>query len=81
MKELITYNDINQHRHINSLSSNPTNDQTPSNNLSALTDELFECVWPFCGIDVCTLTVMVLNNYPQIIHIPTKQMRLLTETN
>ena len=29
----------------------PQNGQTHSNNLSALADELFECVWPFCGVD------------------------------
>ena len=27
------------------------NGQTHSNNLSAVADELFECVWPFCGVD------------------------------
>ena len=26
------------------------NGQTHSKNLSAVADELFECVWPFCGI-------------------------------
>ena len=28
----------------------PQNGQTPSYNLSATADELFECVWPFCGL-------------------------------
>ena len=28
----------------------PQNGQTQSNKLSAVTDELFECVWPFCGV-------------------------------
>ena len=28
----------------------PQNGQTHSNNSSAVTNELFECVWPFCGI-------------------------------
>ena len=28
----------------------PQNGQTHSNNLSARADELFECVWPFCGV-------------------------------
>ena len=28
----------------------PQNCQTDSNNLSAFADELFECVWPFCGV-------------------------------
>ena len=27
----------------------PQNGQTRSNNSSAVTDEYFECVWPFCG--------------------------------
>ena len=27
------------------------NGQTHSNNLPAVADELFECVWPFCGVD------------------------------
>ena len=27
------------------------NDQTQSNNSSAVADKLFECVWPFCGVD------------------------------
>ena len=28
----------------------PQNDQTHSNNFSPTADQLFECVWPFCGI-------------------------------
>ena len=28
----------------------PQNGQTHSNDKSAFADELFECVWPFCGI-------------------------------
>ena len=28
----------------------PQNDQMHSNNLSTVVDELFECVWPFCGV-------------------------------
>ena len=28
----------------------PQNGQTHSNNLSAIADELFECIWTFCGI-------------------------------
>ena len=28
----------------------PQNGQTHSNNSPAVADELFECVWPFCGI-------------------------------
>ena len=28
----------------------PQNSQTHSNNSSATPDELFECVWPFCGV-------------------------------
>ena len=28
----------------------PQNGQTHSNNFSATADELFECVWPFCGV-------------------------------
>ena len=28
----------------------PKNGQAPSSNLLAVADELFECVWPFCGI-------------------------------
>ena len=28
----------------------PQNGQTHSNNSSVLADELFECVWPFCGV-------------------------------
>ena len=34
----------------NPLNANPTKCQTHSNNPSAFADELFECVWPFCGI-------------------------------
>ena len=26
------------------------NGQTQSNNTSAIAEELFECVWPFCGV-------------------------------
>ena len=29
----------------------PKNGQTHSNNSLAVADELFECVWPFCGFD------------------------------
>ena len=36
----------------NPLSAVPQNGQTHSNNSSAFADELFECVWPFCGVDV-----------------------------
>ena len=32
-----------------SLSANPQNGQTHSISSSAIADELFECVWPFCG--------------------------------
>ena len=28
----------------------PQNSQTDSNNLSSKADELFESVWPFCGV-------------------------------
>ena len=28
----------------------PQNGQTHSNNSPAFGDELFECVWPFCGV-------------------------------
>ena len=28
----------------------PQNDPTHSNNLLATADELFECVWPLCGV-------------------------------
>ena len=28
----------------------PQKSQTHSNNLSAVADELFECVWPFLGV-------------------------------
>ena len=34
----------------NPLSTNPQNGQTHSNNFSALTEELFECVLPFCRV-------------------------------
>ena len=30
----------------------PQNGQTQSNNSSAIAEELFECVWPFCGVGV-----------------------------
>ena len=30
----------------------PQNGQTHSNNLSEKANELFECVWPFCGVGV-----------------------------
>ena len=35
---------------INSLAPSPQNGQTHSNNSSAKGGELFECVWPFCGV-------------------------------
>ena len=34
----------------NPLNTNPTKFQTHSKNLSSTADELFECVWPFCGV-------------------------------
>ena len=30
---------------------NPQNGQTYSNNLPAVAEEMFECVWPFCEVD------------------------------
>ena len=30
----------------------PQNGQTHSNNSSAVVEEVFECVWPFCGVGV-----------------------------
>ena len=35
---------------INPLSPNFTKWSNTPNNLSALADKLFECVWPFCGV-------------------------------
>ena len=29
---------------------NPLSGQTRSNNSSTVAEELFECVWPFCGV-------------------------------
>ena len=36
--------------HLTISAPTPQNGQTHSNNLSAIADELFECVWPFCGV-------------------------------
>ena len=36
---------------LNPLSANPTKWSNTLNNSSAVADELFECVWPFCGVD------------------------------
>ena len=38
-----------RHRWVNPLCDNPTK-WSHSNNLSAIDDELFECVWPFCRV-------------------------------
>ena len=35
---------------INLWALTPQNGQTHSNNSLAFSDELFECVWPFCGV-------------------------------
>ena len=35
----------------NPLSANPRNGQTHSGNLSAVANELFQSVWPICGVD------------------------------
>ena len=35
---------------LNPLYANPTNLRTHSNNSSATADELFECIWPLCGV-------------------------------
>ena len=35
---------------LNPLSANQQNGQTRWNNSSAVADELFECVWQFCGV-------------------------------
>ena len=35
---------------INPLNASPTNGQTHSNNSRAVSDEFFECVWPFCVV-------------------------------
>ena len=36
---------------VNPLTQISQNGQTHSNNSLEIADELFECVWPFCGID------------------------------
>ena len=35
---------------INPLSANPTKRSNTLKQLSAFPDELFECVWPYCGV-------------------------------
>ena len=35
---------------VNPLIANPKNGQTHSKNLSAIAEELFECVWLICGV-------------------------------
>ena len=37
---------------VNPLSLSPANGQTHSNNPSAILDEIFKCVLPFCGVGV-----------------------------
>ena len=37
-------------RRVLSLKCQPQKDQKYSNNSVATADELFECVWPFCGV-------------------------------
>ena len=39
----------------------PRNGQTHSNNSSAVTAELFEFVWPFCGVGAEKLKYAILN--------------------
>ena len=37
------------------------NGQTHSNNSSAVADELFECVWPFCEIGALRVNIPIIN--------------------
>ena len=37
----------------------PQNDQTHSYNLSAKAGELFECIWPFCGVGAQRVQTML----------------------
>ena len=45
----------------------PQNDYTHSNNSLATDDELFECVWSFCGVGAqrvkCTGKAMIMNTF------------------
>ena len=42
--------------------------QTHSNNLSAVADKLFECVWPFCGLALKGLQILSksLTTFPKV---------------
>ena len=42
--------DWSRYDEVNPLSANPQNGQTHSNDYLTKADELFKCVWPFCGV-------------------------------
>ena len=42
------------------LSGNRESGQTHSNNLLATADELFECIWPFCGVGAKRGNVLIV---------------------
>ena len=51
----------------NPLSANPQNGQTHSNKeLSAFADELFECVWPFCGVGSYRVKKVILDTQADV---------------
>ena len=43
----------------------PQNGQTQSNNLSAVADELFECVWSFYGVGALRVKLMYSEVYSE----------------
>ena len=46
----VAYLDLSILLNLKSLSANPQNHQTQSNNLSIVADKLFQCVLPFLGM-------------------------------
>ena len=44
----------------------PQNGQTHPNNSSAFADELFECVWPFCGVGSYRVKKVILDTQADV---------------
>ena len=54
---------------LNLLAPTPHNGQTHSNNSLAVANKLFDCVWPFCGVDIWTVNALKCScpRYPNVI--------------
>ena len=59
----------------------PQNSQTHSNNLSAIANELLECVWPFCGLGIYRVNCLITDPTPNIAATKYESSSLLIKKN